>query len=263
MAYMHPEVVSDLYARINNRTITYTDCFDTVEILLRVTEPPVPITVNGDTKGYCLMYNSLVHYPIPVCMVVFRGTQNLDDWSADAEVALVSLRTEHCTLPVKVHSGFLRRYCEMEAQIFQYVELHTPSTIVFTGHSLGSAVAAIAALCFAYEHPGCLYVGLGTPAVGDYGFAKAFEQYMHRWIRVKNSRDPVDSIIPSMGYYKHINKVLHVGSIDYLPLVSRPYFVSDHNINAYISSLRTYATQYKSTIRHKCTCFFKCAPPEI
>jgi len=111
------------------------------------------------------------------CFVIVRGTQNINNWVTDFNLPLV-------TNPYgkgKIHRGFLA--------VMQKIE-GTPSYntlmddcfkanwyIGFTGHSLGGAVATLAALQFHNRHntyDNYHLATFGSPRVGNYYFQQDF-----------------------------------------------------------------------------------------
>eukprot|EP00879_Flechtneria_rotunda_P023208 GHRR01024539.1.p1 GENE.GHRR01024539.1~~GHRR01024539.1.p1 ORF type:complete len:572 (+),score=242.27 GHRR01024539.1:796-2511(+) len=115
---------------------------------------------------------------------------------------------------IMVHSGFLKAYDTVKTKVLKIVDQLTadasaamPWTIFVTGHSLGGALATLAAYDLAGRR-GLSAVGrhvvmytFGAPRVGNKAFADAFAQRMKgaAW-RITNSADIVPSIPRLMGY---------------------------------------------------------------
>lgn len=144
---------------------------------------------------------------LPNCLVfVFRGTL-IDQF----EHILTDLRF----LPRKygsrgkVHEGFLVGIKHLWPQIINYVKsLHTHFPIIFSGHSLGGALAQLA-----FEHVSrqftqtALYT-FGCPRVGDREFTQNCEGIMYRLV---NNNDLI-AHLPPPGIYHHAGDLVYIDS---------------------------------------------------
>lgn len=127
--------------------------------------------------------------------IVFRGTEpyNLRDWATDLD----------CDMDTKVgvHDGFLNAYRDIEPAIQKYVRNQT--SVFLTGHSLGAALATVAARFVDCCRP--RLVTFGSPRVGDPEFVAQvnvrccapFERYVH-------GRDIVVTVPPEKMGYMHV-----------------------------------------------------------
>jgi hypothetical protein len=100
--------------------------------------------------------------------VVFRGTE-----SGKVEDILADLRAKQ--VPAhggKVHEGFQAAYAAISAPLAEIMKTCT-KPLVFTGHSLGAAVATLAASAYRAWQP--TLVTFGSPRVGDAAFADALK----------------------------------------------------------------------------------------
>ena len=133
-----------------------------------------------------------------VVVAAFRGTQP-DEWKdviADANIVLVPWRTG------MVHLGFKQAFDVIRPRLDATLARLTPGrTLWFCGHSLGAALATLAA-----DH----YVGtcgvctMGSPRVGDPVFARAFDAKLSgRSLRYVNRNDLVTRV-PRIGY-EHVD----------------------------------------------------------
>jgi pimeloyl-ACP methyl ester carboxylesterase len=112
----------------------------------------------------------------------------------------------------KVHSGFGASYIELEGMgIKSYLgtldKVLSPEKIVFCGHSLGGALATIAASFFPKKG---LLITFGSPRVGNYKFARAFKTEAFRYA---NLMDPVSHVPPTLallGAYRHVGTPMHL-----------------------------------------------------
>jgi triacylglycerol lipase len=132
--------------------------------------------------------------------LVFRGTEDLQDWLRNAETLLVSWDG-----PGKVHKGFLRALDEVWTTIHPVLQ-KIEGPIFYTGHSLGAAIAVLAAARIeAARRPLAVYT-FGSPRCGNKVFAKQ-HPLRDRTYRVVNNRD----IVPLMPPLAE-----HLGELHYI-----------------------------------------------
>jgi triacylglycerol lipase len=124
--------------------------------------------------------------------VVFRGTRSIEDWLANASVPTVSHPWGG------VHQGFDRVYRQCSARIQAAVgQVAGASTrVVVTGHSLGGALATLAAadLVVSGVAPAVELYSYASPRVGDLGFAANFNPAIPGAWRIANSEDIVTTV---------------------------------------------------------------------
>lgn len=133
-----------------------------------------------------------------VTYVSFAGTEDSRDAKIDANIGDTAL--EWSPRPARAHTGFARTY----AAIRHAIVVDTPA-VVFTGHSLGGALATLAGLDFA-RRASVTVVTFGAPHVGDGNFVRAFDAAVPTCIRVVNPYDPVTRVLGAQllhtkGYY--------------------------------------------------------------
>jgi triacylglycerol lipase len=124
-------------------------------------------------------------------VLAFRGTLGAGDWLSDLDCPPVAWEGEG-----RVHRGFKRQLDVVWAEVRAALdELDVP--VFYTGHSLGAALATLAAARRIREggrRPAALY-SFGSPRVGTAEFARAFpERFLH--CRVVNDRDIVARVPP-------------------------------------------------------------------
>lgn len=141
-------------------------------------------------------------------IVAFRGTEtNPGDIATDAR-----FKRTRWAGPGQVHEGFStaldRAWRDTLGAIGAISE--PGQTLWFTGHSLGGALAVLAAMRWTAEArtPAVAAVyTIGQPKVGDGEFSAAFDKALgSRTFRYVNNRDPVPRV-PILGY-KDIGKAL-------------------------------------------------------
>jgi hypothetical protein len=175
-------------------------------VLRGVTTLPRYITSNDDTNQdaqayvWCWRGNAFV---------VFRGTTTMQDM-----LAYVQLQTEEFKgNRALVHRGFLRQFRSIEGDINRELdkELLNIHSIHVIGHSLGGALAQIAAAVYGERFPEkrvhCHT--FGAPRVGNVHFVKWFAKHVAEHYRVVNENDPVP-MVPLRPVWKHPSNVCMV-----------------------------------------------------
>lgn len=168
-------------------------------------------------------------------LLVFRGTQQVSDWLAnltviqepfpdpslddedgdDAEDEREDAAETETTPPYGlVHSGFWGYYQQMHDPHPREVmaELDPSLPCLVSGHSLGGAIATLAAFDLALRYPALrpqlqLYT-YASPRVGDATFANTHSQLLPNSYRVVNLADPIPLVPPSdlNGIYTHLGQ---------------------------------------------------------
>jgi hypothetical protein len=138
-----------------------------------------------------------------VAMVAFRGSESLGDWLANLKV--LSTEGSHGG----VHKGFFEAYRLVHAAVERTLLAGGSASrnIWLTGHSLGGALATIAA---AELQEGIKFAGIHTFGQPRVGFQK-FGQYIHqrsgeRFVRFVNNDDLVTRVPPG---YEHVGRLIH------------------------------------------------------
>jgi hypothetical protein len=164
-------------------------------------------------------------------IVAFRGTETTPRTSAPRDFADIfrDLLIDFDIIPTrlgqggKVHHGFQKAVDDVWLDhdgtegIASYLSRLDSDgrarTIWVTGHSLGAALATLAAQRCDRLHG--LYT-FGSPRVGDEGFAESFRQLIKgkfgiEYYRFVNDKDIVTTV-PPQGFYRHVGSLKHIGS---------------------------------------------------
>ncbi len=173
----------------------------------------------------------------PYAVLVFRGTeQRIKDAITDLTLGTLSSNTGK----IGVHQGFklaLDAVCsEIEAAL-------TPLTcpIFYTGHSLGAALATLAA---ARHAPTALYT-FGSPRVGDADFVASLKDIASNIHRVVNGNDVVTTLPPESFGFQHVG-TLHAltaptsdnAEASWIEGLSKPpKFLADHAPINYVDGI--------------------------
>jgi hypothetical protein len=141
-------------------------------------------------------------------LVAFRGTASVGDWLADMDV--VSRRRPYGL----VHRGFFGAFQAVEPQLLAALAALPDRPLVLTGHSLGGALATVAAAEW-YDRFRIAWVfTFGQPAVGKGNFERHMQQYASTFIRFVNDDDIVARVPPT---YRHVGRLFQFDAAGNLP----------------------------------------------
>ena len=118
---------------------------------------------------------------------------------------------------VKLHGGYLVQYCAVRAQVQQLLkatlEVHPGFAVTFTGHSLGGAVASIAA--FDHEiNRAVSTIGdvnlltIGQPKVGNQAFVKAMTSFKFKRYILGVRNGDIIPFTPILREYMHMEPIV-------------------------------------------------------
>jgi len=141
-------------------------------------------------------------------VIVFRGTQQPEDFLTDAELTLFPL-----SLVSSVHLGFWLSVDSAYAELRDLARAAGTRQIWVTGHSLGGALANI--LAYRLQQDGIAVKGAytyGAPRVGNAGFALAYntlfaDRPTQRWV---NANDPIPLAFPPQLGFVHAGQYNHI-----------------------------------------------------
>jgi len=203
--------------------------------------------------------------------LAFRGTEELIDVFTDLNLHRTRLFDDPSIL---VHTGFLDYFNEIKSDIEAELKASAKHfhTIQVTGHSLGGAVATIAAPCLGKMMNTPSYTEaegeaeanfksldktkkrivchtIGSPRVGNLNFVEWFQTQVDESMRIANDDDPI-TLFPISCLYTHVSeaiclsdkciKEIHSDTKWYWRLFSFPFYKSsptDHSCNMYINRL--------------------------
>jgi Lipase (class 3) len=142
---------------------------------------PGKLIMQNPLFGYAIRHGRQLH-------VAFRGTQNPEDWLSDFR----------CEPDVDgVHGGIAAVYDSLQASMVEAISslsAFPPLPIEYTGHSLGGALATIAAA----STPGSTSITFAAPRVFTAARAKSLPV---DGIRIVNERDIVPHLPGRMGIW--------------------------------------------------------------
>ncbi|KAJ6477524.1 alpha/beta-hydrolase [Mycena sanguinolenta] len=150
-------------------------------------------------------------------VVALRGSASITDALLDANILLVPFLTPGVSLPpnARVHAGFLAAWNTVALQITATLatqrQLHPGHRLVIVGHSMGGALATLAAVSLLQLFPASPIMdqtriySYGAPRTGNEVFATYVNaEFGARAFRVVHTNDGVPTMIPTaLGYHHH------------------------------------------------------------
>jgi triacylglycerol lipase len=169
-----------------------------------------------DTQGFLAVAGS-------VAVLSFRGTEKkLSDWLTDANADQIA--DPAGIVPGGLHQGFITAFNSVAAAVDAELDAlkAAGATLHITGHSLGAALATLAALhCEGRAKSAGLVSSVhtfGSPRVGDTVFAAAFERALrNRAFRFVNNEDLVTRVPPpDLPFGAKTLRYEHVGEMKFI-----------------------------------------------
>lgn len=132
--------------------------------------------------------------------VTFCGTESLYDWFFNLMLWLVACDDG---IEGRVHAGFCCKWKAVSAKVIDAVRRLGGSRVLITGHSMGGALASIAAIDIARALPNVdiIVYTFGAPRCGDDRFhGTPLPKNIVRFVRCVHAGDFVQSFPPLPGY---------------------------------------------------------------
>lgn len=172
-----------------------------------------PKLICSDCDTDCQVYRTIYNNNGKnILLLIFRGTSTNKDILIDLDVYRDYLYLDNYegTKPL-IHSGFLEQFETVKNKIIEEIEeykkLNNNFHIIFTGHSLGGALATLSSLYFYYKYKleeiEINTITFGSPRVGDKIFVKLFNENIKLSYRFVNDNDPIP-LLPTRMRYKHV-----------------------------------------------------------
>ncbi|MWC30037.1 lipase family protein [Paenibacillus sp. MMS18-CY102] len=146
-------------------------------------------------------------------ILAFRGTGSVMEWVSD--FISQQIRCKPVKPPSLTHKGFTDIYMSCRDKVLALVRNVSPDKKLYiTGHSLGGALATLAALDTAFNdlREPTVYT-FGAPRVGDPKFSRIYNRMIKEHWRVQNEFDIVPLLPPlvyrqpkkrKLFYYMHV-----------------------------------------------------------
>ncbi|MCA9322218.1 MAG: lipase family protein [Planctomycetes bacterium] len=147
-------------------------------------------------------YRALLAHDDAKAILVFRGTdiRSMDNWLTDFRVRFVQEPSG-----ARLHGGFVQALDRLWDDLEPRLERLGARPLWVTGHSLGGALATLAARRrHETVHGLCTF---GSPRVGDAAFRDSYPP-IPSW-RVVNEHDLV-TVLPPPVSYRHVGRTMHL-----------------------------------------------------
>jgi triacylglycerol lipase len=164
-------------------------------------------------------------------IIAFAGTDPLipANWITDFDVGLKFRFNERVTPPA-LHSGFEKAYRSVAGKIAEAVANRSATPVLVTGHSMGGALAVIAADDLLAENklrPTAIYT-FGMPRVGDKDFAQRYNDTLGATTyRLVHGDDIVATVPPSRFGFRHVGRLIRCGRAGHFASDQPPAEFSD------------------------------------
>lgn len=175
-----------------------------------------PGSVNSFSADSCDLYGFTAKLLGPAafaqkCVLALRGTAALSNFWHDFDELQTAVPKSWGCQGCYVHRGFLEYWHDLKGGVLESLEASgcMNAAVYITGHSMGGALATLAAWSLAHVH-GIRLAGVYTyqsPRVGNAEFAKAWEASVAKAapsFRVNTDADPVTLLPCWWGSYTHV-----------------------------------------------------------
>jgi len=171
-------------------------------------------------------------------IIVFRGTQRTIEWVLNINAVYATEKSKVFNQYGAVHPGFSTIYSNISAQTLEAAKKLDPSVPCYiSGHSLGAAIATLAAIDIAAQTPELkkqvqLYT-YASPRVGDPAFARQHNRLVPNSYRVVNLADAI-TLVPFTVFFK--TEYVHVGE-EWSFLAQNGDVMPNHVVDTYRSAI--------------------------
>ena len=201
------------YSNNNNNSISYykSTTTNTSTVLYKCSSIPTIKSSPTDCQYFTTYYDDLL-------IVCFRGTESKKDILIDLTIDKAQLHIPNYNTKLYVHRGFLNQFNDIKDDLKHEIKIYNTRTdikekkIIFTGHSLGGALATIGTCYYGVLYPklsiNC--ITLGSPKVGCNTFINVFNKGCTISLRFINGKDPIPALFSS--WRKHVNGTLWISN---------------------------------------------------
>ena len=202
--------------------------------------------ISGEVKTFDIVDTDTQAIIIPTekfLILSFRGTESYEDF-----YTYLKLFPTKCRSGGFIHSGFMTSYESIESEITKYLDAKEFANmpLYITGHSLGGALAIVAAKRLKHKDNIAACYTFGSPKVGDFDWVCTIKTPIYR---VVNSVDLVPSAPPCLCL-KDFKGYFDCGDMRWLSDCS-PENYEDVKLSPHISTLWSIRLTLK---RGKFTC---------
>lgn len=169
-------------------------------------------------------------------IIAFKGSTSMEDLLDDADSNLVKMWEGE---EVRVHRGFKRSYEKNKSLIFDSIEKHDPSKILFCGHSLGGALSYLCAMDIMMKQAKHIHadtITFGSPKIGNTEVSLILPEFVDTChMRVAHVYDPIPKYPFNNKYHHAIPSGLYVGTKNHHAKTRGPLY--HHSVRSYRKSL--------------------------
>ena len=170
-------------------------------------------------------------------VIAFRGSASIQNWVTNLDASMI--RTD----VGGVHRGFWLAATSVSQQIARYIRnVSEPgSRVIYTGHSLGGALAVISArlLQSCGEIEPSAVVTFAAPRVGDLGFVAGLKrQDILQFIRIGDAVPHLPPVIAGFHHATRYQRYLDQGGTIDLDQVDALGVAASHSMTGYGESLK-------------------------
>jgi triacylglycerol lipase len=172
-------------------------------------------------------------------IIVFRGTQRTIEWVLNINAVYATKESKVFSKSYgQIHPGFSTIYSNIAPQTLEIAKKLNPSVPCYvSGHSLGAAIATLAAIDIAVNVPRLkkqvqLYT-YASPRVGDPVFARDHNRVVPNSYRVVNLADAI-TLVPFTVFFK--TEYVHVGE-EWAFLAPNGDVMPNHVVDSYRSAI--------------------------
>jgi triacylglycerol lipase len=172
--------------------------------------------------------------------IVFRGSDKSIDWMNNIQFRQQIYPYGDGNSEVQFHRGFMLAYFAVRDRLLQAMDKFEGQRVIVTGHSLGGALATIAALDLQYNlgrDNNLTFVvnTFGAPRVGNSAMTESYNRRLPNSYRFIYGWDIVTRIPRAWQGFDHVDEAVQLGSLLSWQVVSRRF--SDHAIGNYVTAL--------------------------
>lgn len=162
------------------------------------------------------------------CVIAFDGSNDLKDWISNFRAG----KTDD------THKGFFNSFALFTEKVGKYIMDHDFSTVIFTGHSRGGALATVAARYFIDTGllGSCSCITFGSPRVGNRVFRDEYNRLPIDHTNYINGWDIVTYLPPAAFGNRRVGKNVRLKRPWYRKLLLT-FRAKDHFMKSYNKSL--------------------------
>ncbi|KAF2271182.1 alpha/beta-hydrolase [Lojkania enalia] len=184
---------------------------------------------NTDVTGFVALDNTNRQI-----IVSFRGSSSIENWMANLDIKAVN--TDICS-GCSAHSGFWRSWSQARDEVLQAVKnacaANPGYSVATTGHSLGGAIATLAAAQLRNEGYTVALYTFGAPRIASSKLSDYITKQPGGNYRITHWNDPVPRLPPLAMSYVHISPEYYIEKTNLKSVTSGDIKVYDGSVNIF------------------------------